>query len=41
MAFKDLNNQLLETWPQMQLSDLYIGSDLKVIIRLFGVADFY
>ena len=25
----------------MQLNDLYIGSDLKVIINLFGVADFY
>lgn len=41
LAYKDINNHLTETWPQMQLTDFYIGSDLKVIINLFGAAEFY
>lgn len=41
MAYKDMNKNLSDTWPQTPLNDLYIGSDLKVIIDLFGVSDFY
>jgi hypothetical protein len=40
-AYQDLNKHLIDCWPKMQLTDLYIGSDLKIIIDLFGVADFY
>lgn len=38
LAYKDINKHLTETWPQMQLTDLNIGSDLKVIIDLFGAS---
>ena len=41
MAYKDLNKHLTETWPQISLSDLNIGSDLKKIISLFGAGQFY
>lgn len=41
MAYKDMNNHLTETWPQMGIQDLYIGSDLKKIIKLFDTTDFY
>lgn len=40
-AYKELSKNILETWPNMSLNELYIGSDLKVIINLFGVAEFY
>lgn len=41
MAYHDLKKHLTETWPQTELNDLYIGSDLKAIIELFGAHDFY
>lgn len=41
MAYKEMSKNLNDTWPQIQLNDLYIGSDLKVIINLFGVSNFY
>jgi hypothetical protein len=40
-AYKDLNKNLIETWPKLEMNQLYIGSDLKVIINLFGVQEFY
>ena len=40
-AYKDLNRSLGETWPKLEMNQLYIGSDLKVIINLFGVQEFY
>ena len=40
-AYKDLSNNLRESWPRIDMNQLYIGSDLKVIINLFGVHDFY
>ncbi len=40
-AFKDLSKNLKESWPRLEMSQLYIGSDLKVIINLFGAHDFY
>lgn len=40
-AYKDLNKNLSESWPRLQMNQLYIGSDLKVIINLFGVHQFY
>jgi hypothetical protein len=36
-AYKELNRNLVETWPKLEMNQLYIGSDLKVIINLFGV----
>ena len=36
-AYKDLNKNLSESWPRLEMNQLYIGSDLKVIINLFGV----
>ena len=41
MAYKDLNKHLTETWPQIGLNDLNIGSDLRKIISLFGAGQFY
>jgi hypothetical protein len=40
-AYKDMENQLVETWPQISMNEMYIGSDLRTIINLFGVQDFY
>lgn len=40
-AYKQLNRNLSETWPKLEINQLYIGSDLKVIINLFGVQQFY
>ena len=40
-AYKDLSNNLRESWPRLDMQQLYIGSDLKTIINLFGVSDFY
>lgn len=40
-AYKDLNQHLVETWPQLTINELYIGSDLKIIMNLFGVSEFY
>ncbi len=41
MAYETINKHLVETWPQMSLNQLHIGSDLKTIISLFGASDFY
>jgi hypothetical protein len=40
-AYKDMENHLVETWPQISMNEMYIGSDLRTIINLFGVQDFY
>lgn len=40
-AYKDLNKNVVESWPKLEMNQLYIGSDLKVIIDLFGVQEFY
>lgn len=40
-AYQDLNKNLSESWAKMEMNQLYIGSDLKVIINLFGVQEFY
>lgn len=40
-AYKDMENHLVETWPQISINEMYIGSDLRTIINLFGVHDFY
>lgn len=32
---------MTESWPNMPITDLYIGSDLKSIIPLFEITDFY
>lgn len=40
-AYRDINKHLNETWPKMHINELYVGSDLKVIIDLFGVNPFY
>lgn len=40
-AYCELNKGLGESWPKLEMSQLYIGSDLKVIINLFGVQEFY
>lgn len=40
-AYKDLNKNVCESWPKLEMNQLYIGSDLKVIINLFGVQEFY
>ena len=40
-AYKDLNKGLSESWPQLEMNQLYIGSDLRKIIDLFGVQEFY
>jgi hypothetical protein len=40
-AYKELNKSLTESWPKLEMSQLYIGSDLKVIINLFGMQEFY
>ncbi len=40
-AYKDLENHLVDTWPQISINELYIGSDLRTIINLFGPNDFY
>ena len=40
-AYKDLNKNVSSSWPQLEMSQLHIGSDLKAIINLFGVHDFY
>ena len=36
-AYKDFSKNLSESWPKLEMNQLYIGSDLKVIINLFGV----
>jgi hypothetical protein len=41
MAYKELSMNMIETWPQMDIQELYIGSDLRVIINLFGAQNFY
>ncbi len=40
-AYKDLNKNVSDSWPKLEMNQLYIGSDLKVIINLFGVQEFY
>lgn len=40
-AYKDLEKHLVETWPQISMNELYIGSDLRTIMNLFGPHDFY
>lgn len=40
-AYKDLNKNVSESWPKLDMSQLYIGSDLRAIIQLFGAQDFY
>jgi hypothetical protein len=40
-AYRDLNKNVSESWPLLEINQLYIGSDLKVIIHLFGVQEFY
>lgn len=32
---------MAESWPNLPITDLYIGSDLKSIISLFEITDFY
>lgn len=36
-AYKELSRNLTESWPKLEMPQLYIGSDLRVIIGLFGV----
>lgn len=40
-AYKDLNKNVSESWPKLEMNQIYIGSDLKTIIKLFGVHEFY
>ena len=40
-AFKDLNKNVNDSWKNLDINQLYIGSDLKVIIDLLGVQEFY
>ena len=36
-AYKDLNKNVNDSWKNLDVNQLYIGSDLKVIIDLLGV----
>lgn len=40
-AYRDLSKGLAESWPRLEMSQLYIGSDLRVILGLFGAQEFY
>ena len=40
-AYKDLNKNVNDSWKNLDVNQLYIGSDLKVIIDLLGVQEFY
>ena len=40
-AYKDLNKNVNDSWKNLDINQLYIGSDLKVIIDLLGVQEFY
>ena len=40
-AYRELSKGVTESWPKMEMSQLYIGSDLKVILGLFGAQEFY
>ena len=35
-AFDDISKNLNETWQNMDMSELYIGSDLRNIVSVFG-----
>lgn len=40
-AYRELNRGLAESWPRLEMGQLYIGSDLRVIMGLFGAQEFY
>lgn len=40
-VYLNINHSLIELWPNIHLSDLYMGCDIKRIIKDFGVQNLF